>query len=327
MVIKKKKQITIGYSTHRTESLPFAAALMASHDIIVLEDSPTPGFEDMLKSEMSIEQYLENSDTEYPEFARGLCRLIREEYNKGKKIFQVEPFIGNLLKIHEFFADGGSPDQIVPDTLMYDVFQAEKKATGHLLAFYQASMNSGFEEVVEAVKNFAKADAVRFQLRDKLRAQAIEKLVTPFSSVYVEAGEIHIALFKELRRLFPSEVSIKPYFLMESVYKKLSGKRHIFGPGDILTLYYIFHPQMDSPLLNVLASRSLIYSKLLEKEEMINSLDSNPHTRNEVETIKKVNALNWDDCKYLFSKIRMVSSSKARRVVKDYFRYHLPASS
>jgi hypothetical protein len=84
----------------------------------------------MLKKEMTIEQYLENIDTEYPEFAIGLFRLIREEYNNGKKIFQVEPFIEILLKIHEFFADGGSPDQIVPDTLMFDVYQAEKQATG-----------------------------------------------------------------------------------------------------------------------------------------------------------------------------------------------------
>lgn len=326
MIFKKNKQITIGYSTHRMECLPFAAKLIASHDVIVLEDPPIPGFEDMLKTEMTIEQYLENTDTEYPEFARGLCRLIREEYNKGKKIFQVEPFIGNLLKIHEFFADGGSPDQIVQGTLMSDVYQVEKQATGQLLEFYKSSVNGGFEKVVESVKNFAKTDAVRFRLRDKLRAQAIEKLVAPFSSVYVEAGEIHIALFKELRRLFPSEVSIKPYVLMASLYKELSGKRHLFGPGDILTLYYVFHPDLESPLLDLLASRSLIYSKLLEKEEMINSLDSNPHTRNEVETIEKVNALSWDDCKYLFSKIRMVSSSKARRVVTDYFRYHLPAS-
>jgi hypothetical protein len=43
MAFKKNKQITIGYSTHRMESLPFAAKLMAPHDTIVLEDSPTPG--------------------------------------------------------------------------------------------------------------------------------------------------------------------------------------------------------------------------------------------------------------------------------------------
>jgi len=314
MTIKEKKQITIGYCTHRMESIPFAAPLMASHDIIILEDPPTPGFEDMLKSEITIEQYLQNTDTEYPEFTRGQCQLIRGEYQQGKKIFQVEPFIEILLKIHEFFADGGTPDQIVPGTLVFNVYQAEKRATGRLLEFYKASMHSGFEKIVEAVKNFAKADADRFQLRDKLRAQAIEKLVTPFSSVYVESGEIHIALFKELRKRLNSKVSIKPCFVMESVYKQLSGKRHIFSPGDILTLHYIFHPQLESPLLDILASRSLIYNKLLEKDEMINSLDSNPHTRNEVETIDKVNALTWDDCKYLFSQIRMVSSTKAREI-------------
>ena len=318
MVIKKKKQITIGYSTHRPESLPFASELMASHDIIVLEDPPTPGFEDMLKSQITIEQYLQNTDTEYPEFAFGLCHLIREEYKQGKKIFQVDPFIENLLMIHEFFADGGSPDQIAPGTLMFNVYQAEKHATGRLLEFYKASVHSGFEKVVETVKNFAKSDAGRFQLRDKLRAHALAKLVTPFSSVYVEAGEIHIALFKELRKRLPSEVSIKPYFIMEPVYKQLSGKRHIFGPGDILTLHYIFHPHLKNPLLDILASRSLIYNKLLEKDEMINSPDSNPHTRNEVETIDKVNALNQDDCKSLFSKIRLVSSTKARRIVYEY---------
>jgi hypothetical protein len=318
MAFKKNKQITIGYSTHRMESLPFAAKLMAHHDTIVLEDSPTPDFEDMLKKEITIEQYVENTDTEYPEFAIGLYHIIREEFTNGKKIFQVEPFIEILLKIHEFFADGGSPDQIVPDTLMFDVYQAEKQATGQLLEFYKSSVHDSFEKVVEAVKNFAKTDAFRFQLRDKLRAQEIERLVTPFSSVYIEAGEIHIALFKELGRLLPSEVSIKPYFLMESVYKTLSGKRRLFGPGDILTLYYIFHPDLESPLLDLLASRSLIYSKMLEKEEMISSLDSNPHTRNEVATIEKVNSLSWDDCNNLFNKIRLSSSEKARRAVNDY---------
>ena len=185
MTIKEKKQITIGYSTHRMESIPFAAALMASHDIIILEDPPTPGFEDMLKSEITIEQYIQNTDTEYPEFTRGQCQLIRGEYQQGKKFFQVEPFIEILLKIHEFFADGGTPDQIVPGTLSFNVYQAEKRATGRLLEFYKASMHSGFEKIVEAVKNFAKADADRFQLRDKLRAQAIEKLVTPLSLIHI----------------------------------------------------------------------------------------------------------------------------------------------
>jgi hypothetical protein len=316
--ILTKKQITIGYSTHRTESLAFAAEMMASHHVIFLEDPPIPGFEAMLKSEITIDQYLQNTDTEYPDFAYRLCHLIRKENKKGKKFFQVEPFVEILIGIHEFFADGGAPDQIDRNTLMWDVYQAEKNATGYLLAFYHAAMNSSFEENVKAVKNFAKADAARFQLRDKLRAQALKTLVSTFNSVYIEAGEIHMALFKELRKCLPSEVSIKPRFLMKPVYKKLSGKRHIFGPGDILTLYYIFHPQLESPKLDILASRSLIYSKLLEKEEIINSAEPYPHTRNELETISKVNALSRDDCKNLFRKIRLKSSAKARQIVQTH---------
>ena len=320
MINKKTKQITIGYSTHRMESIPFAAALMAPHDIIVLEDPPTPGFEGMLKSEISIKDYLMHTDTEYPEFVGHLCRHIRNEYKLGKKIVQVEPFIEQLLKIHEFFADGGSPDQIRPGTLMFDVYQAEKQATHHLLRFYEASVKNDFDRVVNAVKNFARADASRFQLRDNLRAHALAKLVQPYSSVYVEAGEIHMALFRELRKLLGLEVAIKPRFLMEPVYKKFSGKRHVFSPGDILTLYYVFHPQMESPFLDILASRSLIYSKLVEKNEMITDTNLYPHTRNEIETIQKVNTLSRYDCNYLFSRIRKASSSKARQIVNNYIK-------
>lgn len=314
----KNKHITIGYSTHRVESLLFAADLMSSHDIIVLEDPPTPDFENMLNSRISIEEYLPNTDTEYPEFVRQLCYLIRVQYQKGKIIYQVEPFIDILLKIHEFFADGGSPDQIVPGTVMFDVYQAERLATGRLLAFYETSVNGSFEKNVEAVKDFAKADALRFQLRDKLRAKAIEKLVVGHSSIYVEAGEIHVALFRELRKRLGSNILIKPRFLMEPVYKQLSGKRHIFGPGDILTLRYIFHPQLKSPIMDTLASRSLIYSKILEKDEIINNLGPYPHTHNELETIEKVNKLTLDDCKRLYFEIRRVSSSTARKIVNRY---------
>lgn len=318
MMKEKNARITIGYSTHRVESLAFADEFMASHEVIVLEDPPTPGFENMLKSEMDIEEYLQQTDTEYPEFAYRQCLLMHDQYERGKQILQIEPFMEILLNIHEFFADGGSPDQIAPGTLMFHVYQAEKYATSNLLDFYRASMNSGFEQIVTAVKNFARADAARFRLRDQLRARAIEKLLSSFSSVFVEAGEIHISLFKELRKGLPSKVSIKPRFLMEKVYHQLSGKRHIFGPGDILTLYYVFHPQTKSRLLDILALRSLIYSKLLEKEEIADSTEPFPHTRNELETIKKVNALSWDDCKNLFPKIRLASSLKARQIVDHH---------
>ncbi len=313
-----RKLLTIGYSTHRPESLPFAERLMEKHDAIFLEDPETPGFESMLKSEVSVEEYLMATDTEYPEFGRRLCRVLRRQYGKAKRILQVEPFIDELLGIHEFFADGGAPGQIAPGTPRFEVYMAEKRATGRLLEFYKASVDGDFEENVRAVMAFASADAARFRLRDRMRAAAIARLAGGFSSVYVEAGEIHAGLFKQLRLRMSMETRIAPTFLLAPVYRELSGKRHIFGPGDILTLRYVFHPGANGPDLRLLAARSLLYSKLLEKEEIIDAAEPHPHTRNEIETIRKAGSLTMEDCETIFPAIRVSSSADARAFVDGF---------
>ena len=312
------KLVTIGYSTHRPESLPFAERLMERHEAIFLEDPETPGFEIMLKDDLSIEEYLMGTDTEYPEFGRRLCRVLRRQYAKGKRILQVEPFIDELLGIHEFFADGGTPGQIAPGTPRFEVYMAEKRATGRLLEFYKASVDGDFEENVRAVMAFASADAARFRLRDKMRAETIARLACGFSSVYVEAGEIHAGLFAQLRTRMSKEARIAPTFLLAPVYRQLSGRRHIFGPGDILTLRYVFHSGADSPELRLLSARSLLYSKLLEKEEILDAAEPHPHTRNEIETIRKVDSLTMEDCETIFPAIRVSSSADARAFVDDF---------
>jgi hypothetical protein len=107
---------------------------------------------------------------------------------------------------------------------------------------------------------------------------------------------------------------------MAPVYRELSGKRHIFGPGDILTLHYVFHPETQDPGMDLLAARSLIYSKLLEKEEMVDSSHPHPHTKNEIETIRAANALTMKDCETIFPTIRFAPSVRARKIVEDFFR-------
>ena len=39
--------ITIGFSSHRAEIIPFARQIMEQHQIIVLEEPPHPNFADM----------------------------------------------------------------------------------------------------------------------------------------------------------------------------------------------------------------------------------------------------------------------------------------
>ena len=50
--------ITIGFSSHRAEIIPFARQIMEQHQIIVLEEPPHPNFADMLNGNLSIADYL-----------------------------------------------------------------------------------------------------------------------------------------------------------------------------------------------------------------------------------------------------------------------------
>ena len=100
------KLITIGFSIHRPEIIGITADLMQRHDVIFLEEPPVNGLQGMLQGAQSIDDYLLPADVEYPEFSRRMCRLLRELYQNGKKIIQVEPFLENLLAIHTLFSQG-----------------------------------------------------------------------------------------------------------------------------------------------------------------------------------------------------------------------------
>jgi len=60
------------------------------------------------------------------------------------------------------------------------------------------------------------------------------------------------------------------------------------GPGDILTLNYAFNSGLEEDLANLLAARSLIYIKLIQKEEMIPGPSDASHSEDEVVINKKV---------------------------------------
>ncbi|MEJ2221159.1 MAG: hypothetical protein P8X80_10110, partial [Desulfobacterales bacterium] len=94
------KPITIGFSIHRSEVIDITADLMHCHDVIFLEEPPASGLQEMLQGALSIDDYLLPAEVEYPEFSRRMCLLLRELYQDGKKIIQVEPFLEHLLAIH-----------------------------------------------------------------------------------------------------------------------------------------------------------------------------------------------------------------------------------
>lgn len=310
--------ITIGFSSHHAEVLPYARKHMQRHQIIVLEEPPVPEFVDMLEARLPIDEYVMTLDSGFPEFQRLMCLLLRELHIEGREIIQVEPYLETLLQIHETLASGKTPEDIVKDPDLVTVYNAEKRATGALLTYYEHSVKAPFDEVIAAVKDFARADADRLVMRERLRAQAIGSLAPVDADVYVEAGYIHYSLFRYLRQVVGHSHCIRVVHLLAPVVRRLKGRRRNMGPGDILTLHYALHGKLAKDTEDMLAARSLIYIKLLQKDELVPGALDAPHSEDEVRVNRVVDRLSVEDCRNLFDEIRLASRKDAFRAVQVY---------
>jgi len=293
---------------------------MREHDLILLEEPPVPEFPSMIRGEMQIQEYLEEQDFEFPAHAEGMCRLARDLSREGKAVLQVEPYLEHLIGIHEFFAAGGEASAIEPGSPAAAVYRAEHQATRALMAYYQISMQGSFELVVESVKIFARADAARLRLRDAMRAQALLDLFAHRGEdrFYVEAGYIHWALWNEMNRRRPRNMKLQVTFLLEPVVKPWLNRRQALGPGDVLTLLYAFHPELTTEPLDLLAARSLVFIKILMKSELPGESADFPHTRDEIDCIRMVKMLSFEECRQLFPMLRAVDTDEARHVVRSF---------
>ena len=311
-------KITVAFSPHRAEALPFAAETMRKHDAIVLEEPANPLLVGMLEQKVPIDEYLLEMNFEFPRFTRKSCELLIELHGQGKKILQVEPFMERLGEIHDFFGQGGSPEGIQEGASHHAVYREEHRWTAALLDYYQKSTGRDFDEIVSAVKTFARADASRGRLRDRLRAEKILSMARSYKSVYVEAGELHVPLLGELRQRIDAQDSLKPVYLMGSVVKRLGGKGRALGPGDLLTLIYAFRPDYEGSRVDLLAARNLIHVKILKKVEIEEGEDRFPHTRDQIESNELVDGLSYTECQGLFEKVRSLATDEAREVVRAY---------
>lgn len=300
--------ITLGLTTYRQESLHLATEMMRSQDMVVLEEPQTPGFGDMLRGALAIDTYLQLTDFGFPGYAEQSCKAMREMFGKGIEFRQIDPFMDELVLIHEFFASGGTPQEIRKDPGK-SVYNAEHVWTRELLAFYRSSTKRDFSGLVRAVQDFARADANRGALRDKMRAEALNKINNKNKNIYIEAGYIHLALIKNLIQL-----GIKPRvkYVLEPVYMELCGRRQPLSPGDRLTWLYYRKPRASGPKPDRLAAQALIYNKLVAKEEMPAAKGEFPHAADEVQAISLVEDLDFAVCRDVFEKIRGLPTRQAR---------------
>ncbi len=315
-----KKLITIGFSTHRIETLPFAKQLMENHDIIILEEPYNPAFYEFLKDNLSLEEYLKTTDFWFPQFIKESCLILKEFYKKGKIIFQIEPYLEILAKIYQKITKEEKIEDILEDSELREIYLVENKTIGKLLEFYQISLKGNFFEIIKAVKTFSKADAERFRLRDLLRAKAILKILPEKGNIYIEAGTIHLYFKRLLHYYLDKNWKISHKFLLEKFLKPLTGKAWIFPPGELLTLRYILKRKEDTKIENLLAARSLIYIKIIPKEELIpSSKEPYPHIKKELKAIEMVNKLSFEDCAKLYKKLFFVKDPEtAEKIVQEY---------
>jgi hypothetical protein len=78
----------------------------------------------------------------------------------------------------------------------------------------------------------------------------------------------------------------------------------LYGPGDRLTLLYIFHPDIRWPQVEtLLAARALIFNKLIHKSEM-DAGDDILNLKNEVACLHKVQHLSLADCRRMYRQFK-----------------------
>jgi len=134
----------------------------------------------------------------------------------------------------------------------------------------------------------------------------------------VEAGYIHLYLLKALRRLVPEEVRLKPKFVLASRSRAAIGIPRPLGPGDLLTLHYIFPSPLSLEQENLLAARSLIHIQLLNKSEMAPGVDATPHLTDEIQAYRLSRHLSFEDCAALYPQVRKAPPKEAVAVVSRY---------
>ncbi len=315
MILRK---LILGYTSYRQETIPFVQDKMLEYQCVALEEPPTPGFEEMLRLEMNIEDYLMLTDFGFPEFARKQCRLLQNLHSRNIAVIQVDPFLEELACIHEFFASGGSPHEIETGTRVRQVYDCERDWTAKLVDFYEKALSSDFSSVIRAVQEFARADSRKGRFRDVLRAQALENLFSRYEKLYVEAGYIHFVLLRELRKRLPADARLLTFYSLQDYFMSRIGKRQIMGPGDVLTLIYTWNYDYSGPRANLLAARSLIYNKLIQKHELEAGVSDFPQSNDEIRAVSLSGSLDLEQCARLYPQIKNLSAHNACEAVQIY---------
>jgi hypothetical protein len=89
------------------------------------------------------------------------------------------------------------------------------------------------------------------------------------------------------------------------------------GAGDLLTVAFTFNPGFSGKAADLLAARSLIHVKALDKDERLPSEDDPaPDLRDEIEVSRLVSGLSYDDCRTLYGQIRRAGTAQSKHLLR-----------
>ncbi|WP_202319511.1 hypothetical protein [Archaeoglobus neptunius] len=259
-------------TTSRVENLIFIKKEFEKANVIILEEPRNDLFHEVVEGKIDVDFYVRKIGTQFPVYTARKIEMLRNM--RGKEILQIEPYLEEVEKIRNFSTgDEG-------------VREMERKVNkAH--AEYTESFMIDFDEIVEKYLNFARADAERILMRDRMRAEAIK----PADDLVVEAGIRHI----KLAELLDAEAVFIPGYIAGEL-----GMEYRETPVDALMRALICEEDCDYSLL---AARSLIFITLVEKREMVPDFEGDyPHFVHEQKLARFVSKLDYERCKKFFKR-------------------------
>jgi len=289
------------YTSHRVELLPLLVNAVKRHKFFVLEEPETEELKKLLSGEMSAGEYTLWMDTPFPKYTEKLAETLLKIKDEVE-ILAVEPYLQIIEGVHRAVEEN-TYDEYIKNRTVRKVLEAEKKATGALLEYQEAFMARDFDLVVEKTIKFARADAERFVLRDRMRAEKIASIEE--TNMAIEAGQIHFLMEIYLKDSL-REVDVKSVNLVHKAAEE-AGIRYVKNPGNELTEYFIReiagleNSDVDCELL---ASQALVYITVVSKEEILPSEKERfPHLIDEVRAARLARSLGYRGCRKFVEKV------------------------
>ena len=314
------REVIVVFVEHRPEYLRELRHIFSKADLIILEEPHTPELEKVVRGLISPREYAESLYTEFPLYMEEQAKLLRELKSRAHlEIVGCEPYLGKLIEIYNIISreDGKTKleQSLSRDNLLKLVHNVENIVSKRMLEYYNSLLSGDFEEVVNSIVNFARADSYRILIRDIMRATSIRDLLGKYENahrVVIEAGIIHTALPIILKKVF--HIDTKCINLKLLLLKRL-GLKILPHPGNMLSKIFIHGLPFGRDFVRLLAARSLVYNMLILKEEHTpTSSIAYPHLVQEYKVLEIVNKLSYDMCRKIYEKYYRSVLRKGREV-------------